>query len=357
MKNWLGGGIATWNFTVIKTDLASLKHVVHRWPLASQKELAKIFCKEDGLNPTVMMHEWDKSMDRVRGWVKQGDDPNEKFDPLNPKLRLISLTVNEKVALFLEFMTDYILKPMIDQGESQYEQCNAFITKLKREIDDDASKLQDDSFDDAFEALSARMKGIMAFIDRNWGSLGSKVSHAKLLHTEATEGRCSLYLALTSNDFYKALVSEFWRCCDFCSAAIPEMRKFQAKLLKEDCKTEASIGSLFEAVALWKRNDPQLRLTQADSLKDAIVTKTAFLCKVVGLSNDDNFVAANVVPIENIMADVFGAFGDFDGYTGAKKKRSSSYNNEIQTQQSLWISRARYRMLRPTSRRSRSLLT
>ena len=135
------------------------------------------------------------------------------------------------------------------------------------------------------------------------------------------------------------------------------MRKFQAKLLKEDCKTEASIGSLFEAVALWKRNDPQLRLTQADSLKDAIVTKTAFLCKVVGLSNDDSFVAANIVPIENIMADIFGAFGDFDGYTGAKKKRSSSYNNEIQTQQSLWISRARYRMLRPTSRRSRSLLT
>ena len=211
----------------MKRELTDLKAVVDDWPDNAPKAILKRKLKSDvqvvgGGDVVAKVHS------RIQTCAPPGDDPNKKFDPLDPKLCHMSLDASERMALCLELDSNHVLHQFIDQGLAAKEQLLTALVQLHEQLDEDSSNTINDEYDDIFEGLHNRIKGTVAFVSREFGKLHSKQSHAKALQQEASVMVNSLYNSLVNNDDYKTLVAEYWSTIDASEKFMPAVNKPQS---------------------------------------------------------------------------------------------------------------------------------
>ena len=109
----------------------------------------------------------------------------------------------------MELFTSCVAKPLIERGATSHQDFLAVLNIMKLEIDKASDDPANSAFEDAFESVLAKIKGLAAFASREFGVLGSKKSDAEFLRTNSDSENCGLYVSLLENPFYNELVKEY----------------------------------------------------------------------------------------------------------------------------------------------------
>ena len=158
--------------------------------------------------------------------------------------------------MFLELFTSCVAKPIIERGATSHQDSLAVLNIMKLEIDKASDDPANSAFEDAFESVLAKIKGLAASASREFGVLGSKKSDAEFLRANSDSENCGLYVSLLENPFYNELVKEYWATIEYCNKSCPRLRLYTSKQI-----VKASVVDVFfykAAVSFFTRGETRM---------------------------------------------------------------------------------------------------
>ena len=318
-----GGFMTRPDFATLKADLQDMITYVDAWPYKSQQLVTKRTLVELCNTPGAVFDNWDGFLQIVACWPLGGDAPDQqKWSPLEPKLRFASAQQEDLVNEFLELFTEYAVGPMIKRGLAGETELVELCTRMTKAVEDANDIIEDDSCDAVFELVLRRVRGLVAIVSRQWGILGSSRADADALRAEGDTGESSIYNLLVDNDHYNERVSEFWQTLDQREQQLPAVRKMNAKVSKMSFSEGVDadhLSTLNGAIVLAEKVAPLVRPTQLDAFTGTLTIALGKLAGWVTQSAGDAAVTEHANPISKVLVDgtrVVGEFTASDTATG-----------------------------------------
>ena len=111
-------------------------------------------------------------MDLIQAYPAPGDNPNARWrSTKNAKLRFMPMEQAEKIALFVDFVTEHVLAPLIEQDDANGETELLHVLELPyNQLDADSQKMETDACEEVFEQLQSRINGVAALAPPVWHS-------------------------------------------------------------------------------------------------------------------------------------------------------------------------------------------
>ena len=260
---------------------------------------------------------WSSFHEQIQIYPSPADTPNAKWDPLNPKVRFMNLSAEEMMSFYVALIKDNVIAPLIDNGESSKDVLLSALQNMHQQLEYDSGQSTTEEFDDIFQELQNRIKGVAAFVSPQYGFMKSKQSHAKNLQQDGEASGASWYNTLCKHPDYQKLVSEYWATIDASDKFIPQVKKLEVKVEKLSVDRDA-VQVLVISVALLKEATPLVRRTQTDRLKELVLDKVSMLCShVVAKSTSEEWIADVRSDIKALLATIEGV-GDVTNAAGAK---------------------------------------
>ena len=175
-------------------------------------------------------------MDLIAGWPLPGDDPQKvnNLSVLLGKMRHMKGQPLEKkkAEFFIELFNDHVLKHVVDIGEMGHKDLRQVLVLMNGSIQSASDAIGTNEYEEAFELVLSQVQGIAALVSRDWGFLRSTRSNADPLKNISDQKGGGIYRQLSTNEFYKPLLKEFWDTIDACAVACPKLRAMTNKTMK-----------------------------------------------------------------------------------------------------------------------------
>ena len=280
-----GGFMNRPDYGALKDEMREINDFVDEWPLDAAIQVQKRDTKETCSTPGAATDNWESFSDKIVFWPCPSDPADAKWNPCNPKLHHMSATPEQKANLFMELFSEYACRPLISKGLDGEVELLTVLQRMDQLMHDQHNDLADEAYDDVFECVMTRIRGVAGLVSRKHGYLGSKVADCEFIRQEAEIGESSLYAALCKEDGYTERVAEYWRTVAHCDKVLPAVRKQTVAVSKIPAGAPAlEHVAMFEAaVAMYVDHGPQVRPTQMDALKAAILNKLTMYSEGVGL--------------------------------------------------------------------------
>ena len=89
-----------------------------------------------------------------------------KFTVMDPKNRFMNGSAQDKVGLFMELLTEAILKPIISTGGHNHKDLLAILEKLSHTIEKATDLNPTEEWEEAFEEVHSTIRGVAAYVSR-----------------------------------------------------------------------------------------------------------------------------------------------------------------------------------------------
>ena len=290
-----GGIMSRPDFQSVQNELHELDPLVETWPPHSQKLTTKRHLKEMCSIPNAAVQNWGVFEHRLALWPLPGDGKGpHKWSVDDPTIRHMDLEPQQKLEFFVEVLTEFVIGPLISNGQSGEAGLIVMLERLAEAVDVANGRADSDEWDDLFENVMARIRGVACFVRREHGWLRSTKADAVNVRTEADAGESSIYGKLTANPHYRDLVAEYWASVEVSDTAAPMYRK-QVRLLDAvGGKVELSAcGPVFAgALDIYEKYHAQTRKTHADALHQSILAKAQVLAAQITLSPESEWISS-----------------------------------------------------------------
>ena len=246
------GNLASLGQTALDEHLANLIALPSlEWPASVQKglfELQELELVKRCLS-SMGKPEFADLWARVRPYVCEGDQPTTLKDP---HLRNLSLTKQEKAAVFLDIMVTQLFLPLILSGEGKHRMMLSLCYSVKAAIEKDLeSEDLDDQIVESLFDLQIASRAIEQVIRLDWASLGSYREDIMVLKSspaEKSETLLHICNALDETGYYKEQLAE-------CVKALRTLELHQSAMTQAEQTvnvnadlSESTVGSLTETL-------------------------------------------------------------------------------------------------------------
>jgi hypothetical protein len=195
IENLANGDFNSREIGALRTDVGVIATYFTDWNEYSQQLWTKRDIADHAANASESDGDVKCLLKKIVSWPLPTDTPGAKWDPNNPAVRHMTISIEEKFHLFLELLSEHLISPMVNQGEASKPKLLKLLNLMKDEVNATSLVMEDDTHDDVFEAALGRIRATGVLVSREHGFLGGSKADAEQLKADASEGKNGIYHA------------------------------------------------------------------------------------------------------------------------------------------------------------------